>query len=237
MKRFFACAFSVALSFYCVASSTAVDSYELLQQESHDLRVKSMWFDGLLVVLLLGAVYTIFKLREQNVRLKKESVSLARDSDERVKSSTNIASGCLRMLLEVIDQMHGFNVIVGRKIVTGQTKDLYKEVESGKYLQACSERIFNSFDSLMLEYDPAFIQRLNGLLLPDKRFSEPTDGRLTPELRIAALMQLGITNSAKLSQVLGLSLNTIYTYRNRLKNRALDRDNFENEIASKRFSL
>ena len=78
---------------------------------------------------------------------------------------------------------------------------------------------------------PNFLVGLNRLLQPDKQLSLLPGDRLSPELRIAAFMRLGVTDSARLSQALGLSLNTIYTYRNRLKGRALDRDKFEENVA------
>lgn len=69
-------------------------------------------------------------------------------------------------------------------------------------------------------------------MLPGKELSLLPGKRLTPELRIAAYMRFGITDSARLAEALGLSVNTIYTYRNRLKGRAADRNSFEKNIAA-----
>lgn len=78
---------------------------------------------------------------------------------------------------------------------------------------------------------PTFIDEVNALLGPDKGFeqlSEPV--KLTPELRILAFMRLGLDDSAQIARFLGLSLNTVYTYRNRMKSRAKNRATFENDI-------
>ncbi len=64
----------------------------------------------------------------------------------------------------------------------------------------------------------------------DRRIVLSDDGRLNTELRILAFMRLGIDDSAKVARFLGLSLNTIYTYRNKLKSRALRRDEFEADV-------
>lgn len=53
---------------------------------------------------------------------------------------------------------------------------------------------------------------------------------MTPELRIAAFLRLGISDSARIAHGLGLSVNTVYTYRNRLRGRAVDRDSFERDL-------
>jgi len=59
------------------------------------------------------------------------------------------------------------------------------------------------------------------------RLGDENAGQLTPELRILAFMRLGLDDSSKIARFLNLSVNTVYTYRNRMKNRASDRDNFE----------
>ena len=127
--------------------------------------------------------------------------------------------------------LNDYNLHVARKLKAGQVKDLFAEVESGKYIQKQNDKYFEVFDSTFLANFPNFLVGLNRLLQPDKQLSLLPGDRLSPELRIAAFMRLGVTDSARLSQALGLSLNTIYTYRNRLKGRALDRDKFEENVA------
>ena len=97
-------------------------------------------------------------------------------------------------------------------------------------MRQLSDKFFLSFDETFLDSFPGFVDSLNTLLEPDKQLALLPGRRLTPELRIAAFLRLGVTDSAKLSQVLGLSVNTIYTYRNRLRGRAIDRASFENDV-------
>ena len=123
-----------------------------------------------------------------------------------------------------------YNLFVHRKLKAGQVKDLYQEVQSGEYVQSLSDKFFSMFDELFLDSFPGFVDELNSLFAAGRELSLLPGRRMSPELRIAAFMRLGINDSAKLAQVLGLSINTIYTYRNRLKGRARDRDNFERDI-------
>jgi hypothetical protein len=54
--------------------------------------------------------------------------------------------------------------------------------------------------------------------------------RLTTELRVLALLRLGITDNQKIADILRSSITTIYTYRSKIKSRAIDKDSFEDNI-------
>ena len=87
-----------------------------------------------------------------------------------------------------------------------------------------------TFDKAFLHIYPDFVEQVNALLKPDERI-ELRDGELlNTDLRILAFMRLGVDESTRIAQVLNYSVNTIYSYRNRLKNRAVNRENFENDI-------
>ena len=71
---------------------------------------------------------------------------------------------------------------------------------------------------------------MNALLLPDKQIELKENEKLNTDLRILAFMKLGIEDSSRIAQMLNYSVNTIYAYRNKLKNRAIDRENFEENV-------
>lgn len=130
-----------------------------------------------------------------------------------------------------MEKLDDYNKLVGRKIAAGQIDDLYKLVKSGKFLDDQSKMFYEIFDNSFVHMFPTFIDEVNALLEPDKgleQLSEPI--KLTPELRILAFMRLGLDDSAQIARFLGLSLNTVYTYRNRMKSRAKNRATFENDI-------
>ena len=81
----------------------------------------------------------------------------------------------------------------------------------------------------LLNLFPNFIEEFNALLLPEHQIIID-NRRLTPELRIFALIRLGITNSIDIARFFQYSLSTIYTYRTRMRARAKDRDLFEKQI-------
>ncbi|MDE6523954.1 MAG: hypothetical protein K2L66_00190 [Paramuribaculum sp.] len=98
--------------------------------------------------------------------------------------------------------------------------------ESFRLLNSQTEIFQQLFDTAFLCTYPRFVDRLNSLLLPDKTFPHPAPGQLTPELRVAAFMRIGVDDCNRIARTLGLSLNTVYTYRNRTRQRAADRNSF-----------
>ena len=79
---------------------------------------------------------------------------------------------------------------------------------------------------------PTFVEDVNKLLLPEKKLEMREGEKLNTDLRILALMRLGIEDTSRIAQMLNYSVYTIYTYRNKFKSRAIDRDNFETHVMS-----
>ena len=166
---------------------------------------------SLVVIAALSAI--IIYIRYNDVkrlkRLKTELVNANLVKDSHLGRILSLCS----IYMEKLDD---YNKLVSRKIAAGQIDDLYKLVKTGKFLDDQSKMFYEIFDNSFVHMFPTFIDEVNALLGPDKGFeqlSEPV--KLTPELRILAFMRLGLDDSAQIARFLGLSLNTVYTYRNR----------------------
>lgn len=184
-------------------------------------------FSGL-TILIFMLLY--FRLRAKG-RVCAEELAAERARTESVRHESKVTNqSVITLAFVALEVLKDYNLHVARKLKAGQVKDLFSEVESGKYIQKQNEKYFEVFDTTFLANFPNFLEGLNKLLQPDKQLALLPGDRLSPELRIAAFMRLGVTDSNRLSQALGLSLNTIYTYRNRLKGRAVDRENFEENV-------
>ena len=198
-------------------------------------RQTTIWFILCLSIFIAVAaiIFAIYMMR-QNVQttslLQRKEADIQSDNERKREITANF----IALALKGVESLKDFNTYVMRKLAAGQAKALYGEAESGSFLQNVTEGFFEEFDTLFLNSYPDFIEKLNGLIKPDRRFSLAEDGRLSPELRIAAFMMMGISDTAKIAQVMNLSVNTIYTYRNRLRSRALDRETFENRLLSLR---
>lgn len=179
-------------------------------------------------VCTLAALCIFLILRMRHTRLRNMSAHTKMQDNRRTKEL--YIQQFLNLCMLYTERLEYFNLLVARKLKAGQVQDLYSNIESGKYVREQTEKFYEAFDEAVLKIYPLFIDELNGLLLPERRVSLAPGRRLTPELRIAAFSRLGITDSSKVSQFLGLSLNTVYTYRNRLRSRAANRDTFEDDL-------
>jgi len=129
-----------------------------------------------------------------------------------------------------MDKLNQFCKIASRKLAAGQSDELYRMTKSGKFVEEQSSEFYEVFDNAFLHIYPDFVAQVNVLLRPDCRIELRPGELLNTDLRILAFMRLGIEESARIAQVLNYSLNTIYSYRNRLKARAVNKETFEKDV-------
>jgi hypothetical protein len=120
--------------------------------------------------------------------------------------------------------------LANRKIAAGQIEDLYKITKSGKFIEEQNVEFYKVFDDAFLHIYPNFVENVNKLLRPEEQIVMADGEMLNSDLRILAFMRLGIDDTNRIAQILNFSVNTIYAYRNRLRNRAIDRNTFEADI-------
>ena len=110
-------------------------------------------------------------------------------------------------------------------------EDLYAELKSSSAINEGVKMFHQNFDTAFLNIYPDFISEVNRLMTPDSQFEIEEDStKLTTELRVLALIRLGIVDNQKIADILRSSITTIYTYRSKLKSRALQKDTFEDDI-------
>ena len=111
-------------------------------------------------------------------------------------------------------------------------EELYAELKSSQTINSGIRMFHQNFDEAFLNIYPAFISEVNKLLTPHNAFfiSEGDSKRLTTELRILALIRLGISDNQEIADILRSSITTIYTYRSKLKSRSVNKDTFEDDV-------
>lgn len=129
-----------------------------------------------------------------------------------------------------MNKLKQFCNIANRKISTGKVDDLYQLTKSGKFIENQSKEFYEIFDNAFIHIYPGFVESVNSLLRPDAQITLGQGEHLNTDLRILAFMRLGISDTARIAQILNYSVNTIYAYRNRLKARAINRETFETDI-------
>ena len=109
--------------------------------------------------------------------------------------------------------------------------DILQLSKSSELKERDIEDLYQSFDSAFLHLFPHFVEDFNALLQPEVQVHPKEKGRLTTDLRIFALIRLGIDDSSKIAEFLHYSVNTIYNYRARIKNGAIEhREQFERKV-------
>ena len=126
-----------------------------------------------------------------------------------------------------IDRFKEYRNQIRKRLTSGSAKELLSDINSPREIDQRVEEFYNTFDEVFLRLYPNFVEEFNSLLQPEARI-EPRNGALNTELRIFALIRLGITDSSKIAALRRYSVNTIYNYRAKVKgNACVSRAEFE----------
>lgn len=130
-----------------------------------------------------------------------------------------------------LDKLETYRRSLAKLAMSSRTEELYKAIKSEQFIKDERNEFYNEFDRSFLTIFPHFIESFNELLTEDARIVPKQDELLTTELRIFALVRLGVTDSNSIAHFLNYSLATIYNYRSRLRNKAKgDKDRFEEDV-------
>lgn len=198
-------------------------------------------------VLCVFVVVLLYFYSRQNRQLARhrhelsESNSLLSSLNEKLNSlnsrllDTNsrrerLAKLYIDLCAKYIDRLSKFEVLVKRKIKVGQVNDLLNTASSSRLSEEDAATFMNSFDTAFLDLYPSFVTEFNALLREDEQIVPPHKGRLTTELRIYALIRLGVKESSEIAALLFYTPRTIYNYRSTIKSRARNRETFESDV-------
>lgn len=173
------------------------------------------------------------ELKDSNNELKDSNKALRNSNDELENTNTKrelMANAFIMLCYQYIERLDSQRKLVIRKIRANQQNELLSILSSSKRGAEESQSFFSQFDKIFLSLYPSFVNELNSLLIPEAQIELKEDNELTPSLRVAALVRLGVTESPKIAGILSYSLQTIYNYRSTLKNSAIDKEHFEENL-------
>lgn len=202
----------------------------------------------LVVAMLLYVNRQRRKLADARDELHHSNVQL-RDSNEQLRQLNERLSGLngqlseanrvkeayigrfLRLCSLYIDKMDQMRKRVNKMLKNRDFEELQKLARSVEMKDRELDELYENFDSAFLQLFPHFVDDFNALLRPEERIVLSAKNRLNTSIRIFALIRLGIDDSSKIAEFLHYSVNTIYNYRARVKNGALDnREEFEQRV-------
>jgi hypothetical protein len=130
-----------------------------------------------------------------------------------------------------INKLEKYQNTLNKKAVEKKLDELYKILKSREMIDNELKELYENFDNIFLHLYPNFVEEFNSLLSEEEKFILKPNELLNVELRIFALIRLGITDSSKIAGFLHYSANTIYSYRTRVRNKAaVPREEFESMV-------
>lgn len=221
--------------------------FEIIRQQKNKLLIYA-WLISILFVLFVAATFVIMRqkrrLNDARLLILKQNQELIKSNEELTLVQQRISRQNIELLdinkklqetnhikdeyigyffstnssyLEKIDELRR---LVARKIRAKQYQDLLETLAASD-IRKEREDLFVLFDRIFIKMFPDFIDRYNELFSENDRIQIKPDGSLTPELRIFALIRLGITESERIAQFLDFSLSTVKNYKTKAKNRSL----------------
>ena len=164
------------------------------------------------------------QLSDANKQLRQAIIHL--NDSNRVKEE--YIGKFLSICSEYIDKLDNYRIKVNRKLKANQYQDLIRMTGSEQLKEDEQKELLDNFDAVFIHLFPTFIDEFNALLRPEERIVPSGKSLLNTDLRIFALIRLGIDESSKIAEFLHYSPNSIYAYRARIKNKvAGNRDDFE----------
>ena len=223
----------------------------MIEKQNDRLQQNLLLITTLLVLLIvaLGYIYRQMKklsiarnrLQEANQQLNTLNEELKQMNDCLTSTNVDLSESnqikeeyiarFIKLCSTYIDRLDAYRRMVNKKVSAGQIAELLKITRSQDALDEELEELYANFDSAFLHLFPDFVKKFNALLQDNEQIILKKDELLNTELRIFALIRLGIEDSSQIAEFLRYSVNTIYNYRAKVKNKArVSREDFENLV-------
>lgn len=223
----------------------------MIEKQNNRLQQYLMFITFLLVLLSVSMVYIYSQMKKlskarnslQTVNSRLNELNSELKQMNECLSNTNIQlseanhikeeyiARFIKLCSTYIDRLDAYRRMVNKKINGGHVEDLLKITKSQNLIDEELKDLYDNFDSAFLHLFPDFIPKFNELLLDTEKIYPKKDELLNTELRIFALIRLGIDDSSQIAEFLRYSVNTIYNYRAKVKNKSrCQRDKFEQYV-------
>lgn len=210
------------------------------QEQSEKKSNRMTWAFVSICVLSVGLVISLLFIRRQMQQIRMRRKAIAEMNKELVhlnqellhtnRSREEYISLFLDLCAAYIDKLSKFQDLVRRKVKAKQIDDLLKMANSSKMPESDAKHFFVNFDTAFLTLYPNFVKEFNDLLREGEEIVVKRGDLLNTELRIFALIRMGVKDSSSIATLLFYSPQTIYNYRTAVKNKARNRENFEEQV-------
>jgi cell division protein FtsB/DNA-binding CsgD family transcriptional regulator len=228
-----------------------LSAYQTKQERNHRNMVWLLAAISVIALLLVGGVILIYQLLKRYRRLNEQKKAINEqlrqvnaqlgDTVEQLHESNSLLREREKLKEEYIAR---FLTLSSRFIDRGEeqrkalyrlhrdrkTEELARELKSTHFGAENAHLFYENFDNAFLNIYPNFVDEVNKLLQDGGKIEVKQGKRLTTESRVLALIRIGIMDNQSIANILRASLTTIYTYRSKLKARAINKDDFEARV-------
>ena len=213
-------------------------AYKLKEEKERQISRTLLISVSLLSLFLLAAIFYLYRWMKK-LSVMRRNLSLANQQMQEVNAElaqtgkikeVYIARYLDRCVI-YLDKLEFYRRSLAKLAMASRIDDLFKAIKSEQFIRDERKDFYNEFDKSFLELFPHFITSFNELLVEEGRIYPKPGELLTTELRIFALIRLGVTDSNRIAHFLGYSLATIYNYRSKMRNKAIgNKETFEQEV-------
>ena len=200
-----------------------------------------------IILLLLGVGISSLFIRKKNRLLKQKKDEITATSakmeilneqlhliNAELKNTNQKRERLVKVYIDLsyknIERNQKLRTLAIRKIKANQSKELLSLLSSSSSTERENKEFLTEFDKSFLALYPTFVNELNQQLTESAHIQLKEKGEMPPILRVCALLRLGITESSKIAGILSYSPQTVYNYRSILKNNAIDKEHFEENV-------
>ena len=200
-----------------------------------------------IILLLLGVGISSLFIRKKNRLLKQKKDEITATSakmeilneqlhliNAELKNTNQKRERLVKVYIDLsyknIERNQKLRTLAVRKIKANQSKELLSLLSSSTNTEKENKEFLTEFDKAFLSLYPTFVNELNQQLTESAHIQLKENGEMPPILRVCALLRLGITESSKIAGILSYSPQTVYNYRSILKNNAIDKEHFEENV-------
>lgn len=216
-----------------------IDKAYKLKEEKEQAVSRAMLISvSMLSLFLLIAIFFLYRwmkklsaMRRDLSLANRQMLAVNKELEQTGKIKEVYIARYLDRCVNYLDKLEMYRRSLAKLAMASRIEDLFKAIKSEQFIKDERNEFYNEFDKSFLKLFPNFISAFNDLLVEEGRIYPKSDELLTTELRIFALIRLGVVDSNKIAHFLGYSLATIYNYRSRMRNRAAgDKERFEQDV-------
>ena len=221
-----------------------------VSHQAKEVKTKNKLQHYLLLISILSVILVllfafVFRQMRKFYRIKEElshiNGELARLNDELAEKNEQLSDANAVKVQYIarffdlcsmyIDKLDDYRKRLKKLAEDRKYDALYRQLKSTSMLETEQGELYKNFDAIFLNLYPSFVDDFNALLNEDERIVLRSRDLLNKELRIYALLRLGITDSMKIASFLRCSISTVYNYRSKVRNRAaVSREEFEKMV-------